>query len=68
MDTSVLLDALHRERIAWKRFRYTAEILREADPASCPAACLEALRAQQSLLGSIQDARVFIAALQAARV
>lgn len=63
-----LLDRLHRERIAWKHFRYTAEILREIDPASCDKAWLDALRAQQTLLGSIQDARVFIAALQVGRV
>lgn len=63
-----LLDGLHRERIAWKRLRYAAEILRELDPTSMPQATLDHLRAQQSLLGAIQDARVFIAALQAARV
>lgn len=63
-----LLDRLHRERIAWKHFRYTAEILWEIDSASCDKAWLDALRAQQTLLGSVQDARVFIAALQVARV
>ncbi len=54
-----LLDRLHSERIAFKRFRYTVEIVQQIDP-FCSAADMEALRSYQTLLGKIQDARVML--------
>jgi CHAD domain-containing protein len=55
---------IHRERIAFKRFRYSVEILHAVSP--LPDKALKALRAYQTLLGDIQDAHVLLAALDVA--
>jgi CHAD domain-containing protein len=64
---SHLLDRLHRERIAFKRFRYTVEIVHLLQPFCAPAE-MEALRSYQTLLGDIQDARVMLHVLEDAMV
>lgn len=58
-----LLEQLHRERVAFKRLRYTVEILQQCDPVPGDRNALAALRDYQTLLGDIQDARVFCRAL-----
>lgn len=52
------LASIHRERIAFKRFRYTVEIAAELIPALASPADLRALRSYQTVLGELQDACV----------
>lgn len=55
-------ETIHRTRIAFKKFRYTVELLAPLLP-GMPAGRLEALRRYQRLLGDIQDATVLLATL-----
>ncbi len=56
--------SIHRERIAFKHFRYAVEIVHELSSADISVAALKALRRYQTLLGAIQDADVLLLALQ----
>jgi CHAD domain-containing protein len=54
------LAAIHRTRVAFKRFRYSVEFLAEALPRFTPARAT-ALRRHQALMGAVQDAGVTLA-------
>jgi CHAD domain-containing protein len=54
-DTS----SIHRVRVAFKRFRYTVELVQMLAPVF-PAKTLQAMRQYQTLLGNIQDADVML--------
>ncbi|HQQ63837.1 MAG TPA: CHAD domain-containing protein [Pseudomonadales bacterium] len=56
--------SIHRERIAFKRFRYSAEIACQLGLA--PRSRLARLRTYQTLLGAIQDADVLLVAMEQA--
>jgi CHAD domain-containing protein len=56
--------AIHRTRVAFKKFRYMVEALRKLLPGISPRR-LAALRRYQTLMGNIQDASVLLAALDA---
>lgn len=49
--------AIHRTRVAFKRFRYSVELLAVALPRFSPARAI-ALRRHQALMGAVQDAGV----------
>lgn len=60
--------SIHRVRVAFKRFRYTVEIVQQLAPAFSreapfPDKTLHAMRQYQTLLGNIQDAEVMLATL-----
>lgn len=54
--------SIHRVRVAFKRFRYTAEIVQLIAPVF-HAKAMHAMRQYQTLLGSIQDAEVMLVTL-----
>jgi CHAD domain-containing protein len=56
-------ETVHSVRIAFKRFRYSVEIIEQVRPA-CSEAYFHALRHYQTLLGNIQDADVLLKALE----
>ncbi len=54
---------IHRVRIAFKRFRYSVEVVKPL-LAGIPDELLERLHAYQTLMGEIQDAEVILQALE----
>lgn len=54
--------SIHRVRVAFKRFRYTVEVVQMLVPVF-PTKTLQAMRQYQTLLGNIQDAGVMLASL-----